>query len=111
MVRFVGCDVHKRMAVFTILHADGSVHANYSVPVTRESLAQFAELRLTGEDRLALEATTNTWAVTDVLRPHGGEIVISNPLRTRAIAEAKIKTDKIDARVLAELLRVDYLPS
>lgn len=111
MVRYVGCDVHKRMAVFTILHADGSVQANYSIPVTRESLAQFAELRLTREDRLALEATTNTWAVTDVLRSHVGEIVISNPLRTRAIAEAKIKTDKIDARVLAELLRADYLPS
>jgi transposase len=48
--------------------------------------------------------------VGDVLRPYVQEIVISNPLRTRAIAEAKIKTDKIDARVLAELLRADYLP-
>lgn len=36
--------------------------------------------------------------------------MISNPLRTRAIAEAKVKTDKVDARVLAELLRADYLP-
>jgi transposase len=111
MVRFVGCDVHKRTAVFAILQADGSVEATHSMAVTRASLTQFAELRLTREDRLALEATTNTWAVADVLRPHVGEIVISNPLRTRAIAEAKIKTDMIDARVLAELLRVDYLPA
>lgn len=111
MIRFVGCDVHKRMAVFTIVLADGSVHASYSVSVTRESLADFGALHLRREDRLAMEATTNTWGVADVLRPHVGEIVISNPLRTRAIAEAKIKTDKIDARVLAELLRADYLPS
>lgn len=34
-----------------------------------------------------------------------------NPLRTRAIVEAKVKTDKVDANLLAQLLRCDYLPS
>jgi transposase len=111
MVRFVGCDVHKRTAVFTVLLADGMVQSTYSVIVTREALAHFAELHLASEDWLAMEATTNTWGVADVLRPYVGKIVISNPLRTRAIAEAKIKTDKIDSRVLAELLRADYLPA
>jgi hypothetical protein len=53
MVRFVGCDVHKRTAVFTVLLADGTVQAIHSVIVTREALAHFAELHLTGEDRLA----------------------------------------------------------
>ena len=111
MARFVGCDVHKRTAVFTILFANGRVEATHTVTVTREALAQFAEHYLTREDRLAMEATTNTWAVAEILRPHVEEIVIGNPLRTRAIAEAKIKTDKVDSRVLAELLRADYLPS
>jgi transposase len=55
-------------------------------------------------------ATEITWAVAGVLRPLVKEIVIGNPLRVRAIAEAKIKTDKVDSRVLAELLRCDYLP-
>jgi len=111
MLRFVGCDVHKRTAVFTMLRMDGKVEATHTVTVTRESLAHFAEHHLSGEDRLAMEATTNTWAVAELLRPHVKEIVIGNPLRTRAIAEAKIKTDKVDSRVLAELLRADYLPS
>ena len=111
MVRYVGCDVHKRTAVFTILFENGKVDSTYTVAVTREALAQFAELHLAADDHLAMEATTNTWAVADVLRPHVDEIVIGNPLRTRAIAEAKIKTDKVDSRVLAELLRADYLPS
>ncbi|HEX2715233.1 MAG TPA: IS110 family transposase [Candidatus Acidoferrales bacterium] len=110
MLRFVGCDVHKRTAVFTILLEDGRLWASYTVPVTREALACFAQRQLSAEDRLAMEATTNTWAVAGVLRPFVKEIVIGNPLRVRAIAEAKIKTDKVDARVLAELLRVDYLP-
>lgn len=37
------------------------------------------------------------------------EAVVSNPLRTRAIASAKIKTDRVDALVLAQLLRSEYL--
>jgi transposase len=82
--------------------------ATYTVPVTREALTAFAQRQLSSEDRLAMEATTNTWAV---LGPLVKEIVIGNPLRVRAIAEAKIKTDKVDSRVLAELLRADYLPA
>src|SRR5262250_3718483 len=110
MVRFVGCDVHKRTAVFTILLEDGTVLATYTVPVIREALTAFAQRQLHTEDRLAMEATSNTWAVAEVLRPFVAEVAISNPLRVRAIAEAKIKTDKVDSRVLAELLRCDYLP-
>lgn len=110
MLRFVGCDVHKRTAVFTILLSDGTLFGTYTVPVTREALAAFAERQLAREDRLAMEATTNTWAVAGVLRPFVKEIVIGNPLKVRAIAEAKIKTDKVDSRVLAELLRCEYLP-
>lgn len=110
MLRFVGCDVHKRTAVFAILLEEGTLCASYTVPVTREALAAFAERQLRCADRLVMEATTNTWAVAGVLRPFVQEIVISNPLKVRAIAEAKIKTDKVDARVLAELLRCNYLP-
>jgi transposase len=110
MLRFVGCDVHKRTAVFTILLEDGKLFTTFTVPVTREALRSFAERQLQGEDRLAMEATSNTWAVAGVLRPFVQEIIIGNPLRVRAIAEAKIKTDKVDSRVLAELLRCDYLP-
>jgi transposase len=110
MLRFVGCDVHKRTAVFTILLEHGTLFASYTVPVTREALTAFAERQLCAADRLAMEATTNTWAVAGVLRPFMKEIVISNPLKVRAIAEAKIKTDKVDARALAQLLRCSYLP-
>ena len=111
MLRFVGCDVHKRTAVFTVLLQDGTVFSTYTVAVTREALTAFAEGQLDQEDRLAMEATTNTWAVAELLRPFVAEVVIGNPLRVRAIAEAKIKTDKVDSRVLAELLRADYLPA
>jgi transposase len=40
-----------------------------------------------------------------------GRVVVSNAQKTRAIAEAKVKTDKVDAAVLAGLLAADYLPA
>ena len=55
-------------------------------------------------DEVAIEATCNTHAIARLLERHVGRVVVSNPLKTRAIAEAKVKTDKVDAQVLAQLL-------
>lgn len=59
---------------------------------------------------VALEATGNTWAIATVLGSRAGRVVVSNPAKTRAIAEAKVKTEKVDAAILAGLLAADYLP-
>lgn len=110
MLRSIGCDIHKREAQFAILDEHGAWVEQTRIPATREALAAFARDHFLPGDRLALEATFHTWAVAEVLRPFCQEVVVSNPLRTRAIASAKIKTDKVDARVLAQLLRSDFLP-
>ncbi len=59
---------------------------------------------------MALEATGNSDAIANLLTPIVGRVVVSNPSKTRAIAEAKVKTDKVDARILAQLLAADFLP-
>jgi len=52
------------------------------------------------------------WAfVYDALEGHAEGIVLSHPKKTKAVASARIKTDKIDATVLAQLLRMDFLPT
>ena len=79
-------------------------------PATRAGLERFAREQLSPAHTGALEATFNTWPVVDLLTPYAREIVISNPMRTRPVAEARIKTDRVDATVLAHLLRLDYLP-
>lgn len=76
----------------------------------RDAPARFASQRLKHSDRIALEATTNNWPIVEILRPFVAAIVVGNPLKTKAIAEAKIKTDKVDAEVLAQLMRCNYLP-
>jgi transposase len=45
----------------------------------------------------------------DLLRGHGFKVVISNRLKTKAIASAKIKNDKVDSHMLAQLLRAGLI--
>ena len=50
------------------------------------------------------------WVKTfEILEDHGIPVKLANPLKTRAIAEARIKTDKVDAKILAHLLRTDLV--
>jgi transposase len=110
MVRYVGLDVHKRVVQACILDDAGQVVLQHRFDLSRTSLRCFAQTHLSAQDRVVVEATTNTWAVVAVLKPLVGAVVVSNPLATKAIATAKVKTDKVDARVLAQLLRCDFLP-
>jgi len=49
-------------------------------------------------------------AVVRLLQPYVASVAVANPLKVKHIAEAHVKTDKIDAEVLAQLLRCNYLP-
>ena len=109
-MRYVGLDVHKRVVQAAILSDKGDVLLEERFDCSREALEDFVKRRLEKEDVIALEATTNTWGVVDVLAPLVKRVVVSNPMKTKAIAEAKVKTDKVDAVVLAQLLRTDFLP-
>ena len=62
------------------------------------------------DDCVALEVTTNAFTIARLLLPSGARVSLSDPMRTRIIAESKFKNDQLDARKLAELDRVDYLP-
>jgi transposase len=110
MVRYVGLDVHKRVVEACIVDQSGKVLHRERFALNRRTLELFATKVLRPTDHVAFEATTNCWAVADVLRPHVAKLVVSNPLATKAIAQAKVKTDKVDAHVLAQLLRCDFLP-
>jgi transposase len=110
MIRYVGLDVHKRVVEACIIDSAGNVDRRERFALCRRVLETFATHVLSPTDHVALEATTNCWAVADALRPHVAKVVVSNPLTTKAIAQAKVKTDKVDALVLGQLLRCDFLP-
>jgi transposase len=59
---------------------------------------------------VVLEATGGALAIARILEPHVGRVVMANPMAVRAIATAKAKTDRLDARTLAKLLAAGFLP-
>ena len=107
---FAGFDIHLKSVEAVLVDEAGAIQLRRNFPATRADIEQFAKRHLGPDYHVALEATFHTWAIAAVLQPFVAEVVVSNPLRTRAIAEAKIKTDRVDATVLAHLLRLDYLP-
>jgi transposase len=109
-VRYIGLDVHKRVVEACIIDTSGTTVHRERFALNRRTLELFATKFLKPSDQVALEATTNCWSVADCLRPHAAKVVVSNPMATKAIAMAKVKTDKVDAHVLAQLLRCDFLP-
>src|ERR687890_895506 len=90
--RCIGLDVHREFAQVAIWQG-GLVTQAGRFATTPEGVRGFAD-GLGPSDEVALEATGNTWAFATLL---AGRVVVSNPARTRAIAEAKVKTDKVDA--------------
>lgn len=106
-MRTIGLDVHRHFAEVAILQ--GTERRALRISTDPQALREFART-LGPDDQVVLEATANTWPIADLLGAHAGRVVVSNPLRTRAIADAKIKTDKVDAKVLAQLLAADFIP-
>jgi transposase len=107
--RCIGLDVHREFAQVAVWE-NGRVRQAGKIGLTAEALRVFCD-SLAAEDEVAIEATCNTHAIVRLIAPHVARVVVSNPQKTRAIAEAKVKTDKVDAAILAELLAADFLPS
>lgn len=107
-MRVIGMDVHRSFAQIAIVE-DGLCRDEGRIGVRPEDLRVWAQTLELG-DQVALEATTNSDAIAAMLRSLVARVVVSNPRKTRAIAEAKVKTDKVDARILAQLLAADFLP-
>ena len=110
-MKTVGLDVHKRVVQAAILHDDtGEVEEGFRFDCTPEALRTFCATHLERTDRVALESTTNCWAVAAILREFTDKVLVSNPMRTKLIAQSRRKCDKVDALVLAQLLAAGFLP-
>jgi transposase len=99
--RCIGIDVRREFAQVAVWE-DGRVRDAGQVAITGEAIRVFAD-SLGPEDEVAIEATCNTHAIVRAIAPRVARVVVSNPMKTRAIAEANVRTDKVDAPILAQL--------
>jgi transposase len=103
MKKYIGLDVHKDATSIAVLNRVGKLVMESIIETQAATLLEFLH-GLRGELHVTLEE--GTWAawLYDVLKPHVEEIVVCNPRRNALLKEGS-KSDKVDARKLAELLR------
>ncbi len=107
-MRSVALDVHRDFCEVAIKDESGLRLAG-RVKTSPRELELFAG-SLAPDDQVALEATGAALQIARVLEPHVGRVLIANTRKLRAIAESKVKTDKVDAATLCELLAAGFLP-
>ncbi len=109
---FIGIDYHKRYSVYCVVDGHGEVLGQGRIE--HAISGDFGRLveRWPG-CRIVFEASMNWHWLYEILEQvmPAENIVLANPFKTRIIAEAQIKTDKIDARALANLLRANLISS
>jgi transposase len=105
----VGIDLHRKRSHVAVIDGEGKEVLSRRIandPATFLGLLEGID----GESKIALEATYGWEWLAELLEQAGYELHLAHPLRTRAIAAARVKTDAVDARTLAHLLRADLLP-
>lgn len=105
---YIGMDAHKKFCYATMMDKEGNKIGERRFPTVDGALDAFAES--IGDARVVVEASTTGLRVYEHLDDLGVDICMAHPLKVRAIADAKVKTDKIDSEVLAHLLRANLIP-
>jgi len=103
----VGIDVGKRFCQAALKAEDGRLLDELRFENTSQGVHELlTRIKAHGEARAVLESTANYWIrIHDMLEDHAIDTILANPRKTKLIAEAKIKSDKLDARTLATLLQ------
>lgn len=108
-IYYIGLDIHKKTVAYCIKQADGQVVEEGTLQARKRELKAWAE-GMKHPWIGGMEATMFSDWVYAVLVPYGVEVKVGNTFRMKAIAASKKKSDKLDARALADLLRCDWFP-
>ena len=110
---YVGVDAHKAHSQMTVMDHTGKILKRRRVLSSREGVLEALEPhRADGGEpmKAVLEAGYGWGPIYDWIGEVADEVILAHPLKVRAIADARIKTDKLDSEMLAHLLRADLIP-
>jgi len=110
-MKYMGIDYHKQYFVATTVNEKGKVLSRHKVSTDRYSIREYLSHANRDRDVKAVVEACYGWEYFyDEARPLVEELIMAHPLKTRLIAEARIKTDSIDSEGLAQLLRAGLIP-
>jgi transposase len=105
--KYIGMDVHKESISIAVRNAAGKVVMECVIETKASMILQFID-GLRGEVQVTFEEGTSAAWLYDLLKPHVSKLVVCDPRKNKSMREGN-QSDKIDARQLAELLRLDHL--
>ena len=105
----IGIDLHTTNMVIAAINGNGEVIREDKLACSRDELSRFFA-SFTQPVQAVVECTSNWYWLSDWCRAHGVPLILAHSKMVKAISYAKVKTDKVDARTLAELLRAGLIP-
>ena len=105
--KYIGMDVHKESISIAVRNAAGKIVMECVIETKASMVLQFIE-GLRGDLHVTFEEGTSAAWLYDLLKPHVRKVVVCDPRKNASMKEGN-KSDKIDARRLAELLRLNHL--
>ena len=107
---YLGIDLHSTSMVIVAIKGNGQIIREGKLANSPGALASFIH-SLAGEPvQAVVECTSNWYWLSDWFREHDIPLKLAHAKMVKAISYAKVKIDKVDARTLAELLRVGLIP-
>src|SRR5947207_15321154 len=105
--KYIGMDVHKESISIAVMNASGKIMMECVIETKASMILQFID-GLRGDLHLTFEEGTSAAWLYDLLKPHVTKLVVCDPRKNASMREGN-QNDKIDARRLAELLRLNHL--
>jgi len=105
--KYIGMDVHKESISIAVMNVVGKIVMECVIETKANMILQCID-GLRGDLHVTFEEGTSAAWLYDLLKPHVTELIVCDP-RKNASMRADSQNDKIDARRLAELLRIDHL--
>lgn len=105
---YTGIDLHRKTSFLTTIDSAGKIVKKCNIKNDEVTILDYF-LTLDDDTKVVIESTATWYWLYDLLTEHSIPVVVSNPVKTKAIASARIKNDKLDSLMLAQLLRANFL--
>lgn len=109
---FIGMDLHKNTSTLCVKNKEGEEIFSQKINTDKNEVRKFIQTVKEKSDNLSLvlEPVSQWYYYADLIEKLDVDVHLAHPMRVKAIASARVKTDKIDAGVLCDLLRGNMLP-